>query len=152
LSANKPDLAAYTHFEGSHVYPEDGGTSAACPVAAGVIAALRFRLRLRLGRDRSESGAFNPRFTTVRCDRGLAVETKIDRRKEKRRLREGKTAAAEATAKIAKTSGSMYNVSSMGKQMMTLKLKPKSATLSPRSAQTKTSSRGRRQRLRRRQH
>jgi hypothetical protein len=41
LSANKPDLAAYTHFEGSHVYPEDGGTSAACPVAAGVIAALR---------------------------------------------------------------------------------------------------------------
>lgn len=41
LSANKPDLAAYTHFKGSLVYPADGGTSAACPVAAGVVAAFR---------------------------------------------------------------------------------------------------------------
>jgi hypothetical protein len=41
LSAAKPDLSAYTHFQGSLVYPEDGGTSAACPVAAGVIAAIR---------------------------------------------------------------------------------------------------------------
>jgi subtilisin family serine protease len=43
LSANKPDLAAYTHFKGSQVYPEDGGTSAACPVAAGIVAAFRTR-------------------------------------------------------------------------------------------------------------
>lgn len=41
LSASKPDIAAYTHFVGSLVYPEDGGTSAACPVAAGVVAAIR---------------------------------------------------------------------------------------------------------------
>lgn len=37
----KPDVAAYSHFKGSGVYPADGGTSAACPVAAGVIAAVR---------------------------------------------------------------------------------------------------------------
>ena len=37
----KPDLSAYTHFKGSGVYPADGGTSAACPVAAGVVAAVR---------------------------------------------------------------------------------------------------------------
>jgi subtilisin family serine protease len=43
LSASKPDIAAYTHFAGSGVYPKDSGTSAACPVAAGVIAAVRTR-------------------------------------------------------------------------------------------------------------
>ncbi|MEM9275461.1 MAG: S8 family serine peptidase [Cyanobacteria bacterium P01_F01_bin.143] len=37
----KPDIACYTHFAGSGVYPADGGTSAATPVAAGVIAAIR---------------------------------------------------------------------------------------------------------------
>jgi hypothetical protein len=37
----KPDIAAYTHFAGSGVYAADGGTSAACPVAAGVVAAFR---------------------------------------------------------------------------------------------------------------
>jgi len=41
LSAKKPDVSAYTHFEGSGVYPADSGTSAACPVAAGVVAAIR---------------------------------------------------------------------------------------------------------------
>jgi subtilisin family serine protease len=41
LAAQKPDLAAYTHFKGSGVYPEDGGTSAACPVLAGLVAAIR---------------------------------------------------------------------------------------------------------------
>lgn len=41
LHHNKPDLAAYSHFAGSGVYPADSGTSAACPVAAGVAAALR---------------------------------------------------------------------------------------------------------------
>ncbi len=41
LSKNKPDICAYTHFKGSGVYPADGGTSAACPVATGVIAAIR---------------------------------------------------------------------------------------------------------------
>ncbi len=41
LETNKPDISAYTHFEGSDVYDADGGTSAACPVAAGVIASIR---------------------------------------------------------------------------------------------------------------
>ena len=41
LDPQKPDLCAYTHFVGSGVYPQDGGTSAACPVAAGVVAAIR---------------------------------------------------------------------------------------------------------------
>jgi len=46
LSDRKPDLCAYTHFAGSQAYGEqspDFGTSAACPVAAGVVAAIRTR-------------------------------------------------------------------------------------------------------------
>ncbi|MCF6148328.1 MAG: S8 family serine peptidase [Candidatus Kuenenia sp.] len=41
LQQDKPDLCAYTHFKGSDVYSADGGTSAACPVAAGIVAAIR---------------------------------------------------------------------------------------------------------------
>ncbi len=43
LSAEKPDVCAFTHFTGSGVFggDPDSGTSAACPVAAGVIAAVR---------------------------------------------------------------------------------------------------------------
>ena len=44
LHANKPDLAAYTHFLGSEAFgvgQPDSGTSAACPVLAGTVAALR---------------------------------------------------------------------------------------------------------------
>ena len=43
LVASKPDLSAYTHFKGSEVYDPDpdSGTSAACPVLAGVVAAVR---------------------------------------------------------------------------------------------------------------
>jgi hypothetical protein len=44
LGNQKPDLAAYTHFLGSEVFGSgqpDSGTSAACPVLAGVLAALR---------------------------------------------------------------------------------------------------------------
>jgi subtilisin family serine protease len=43
LQAEKPDICAYTHFSGSGVYSADSGTSAACPVAAGVVAAIRSR-------------------------------------------------------------------------------------------------------------
>jgi subtilisin family serine protease len=41
LSVNKPDVSGYTHFKGSGVYTADGGTSAATPVVAGVVAAVR---------------------------------------------------------------------------------------------------------------
>lgn len=41
LDQNKPDIASFTHFAGSGVYAADGGTSAATPVAAGVVAAIR---------------------------------------------------------------------------------------------------------------
>jgi subtilisin family serine protease len=46
LSTRKPDVAAMSHFRGSGVYEADGGTSAACPVAAGLVAALRQHARL----------------------------------------------------------------------------------------------------------
>lgn len=41
LTVNKPDISGYTHFRGSGVYAADGGTSAATPVVAGVVAAVR---------------------------------------------------------------------------------------------------------------
>jgi hypothetical protein len=41
LTTNKPDITGYTHFAGSGVYAADGGTSAATPVVAGVVAAIR---------------------------------------------------------------------------------------------------------------
>lgn len=41
LSHDKPDVSGYTHFSGSQVYPADSGTSAATPVVAGLVAALR---------------------------------------------------------------------------------------------------------------
>jgi subtilisin family serine protease len=50
LSRRKPDLCGYTHFAGSGVYAADGGTSAATPVVAGVVAALRTRFPYRKGR------------------------------------------------------------------------------------------------------
>jgi subtilisin family serine protease len=49
LMRRKPDIAAYAHFTGSQALlpdePADTGTSTACPVAAGVIAAIRSVLR-----------------------------------------------------------------------------------------------------------
>lgn len=44
MDPEKPDIVAYTHFLGSRAFGRriaDGGTSAACPVAAGCVAALR---------------------------------------------------------------------------------------------------------------
>ncbi|MBM3625886.1 MAG: S8 family peptidase, partial [Alphaproteobacteria bacterium] len=45
----KPDVTAYTHFKGSEAFgvgSPDSGTSAACPVAAGCVAALRTKAAL----------------------------------------------------------------------------------------------------------
>ncbi|MFB4290594.1 S8 family serine peptidase [Nonomuraea sp. ATR24] len=44
LTARKPDVCAYTHFDGSAAFGDgtpDSGTSAAAPVAAGLVAAVR---------------------------------------------------------------------------------------------------------------
>jgi subtilisin family serine protease len=44
IDPKKPDIAGYTHFKGSCAFGDgepDSGTSAACPVVAGVIAAFR---------------------------------------------------------------------------------------------------------------
>lgn len=46
LTSRKPDICAYTHFSGSGAFGDgapDSGTSAACPVAAGLVAAIRTR-------------------------------------------------------------------------------------------------------------
>jgi subtilisin family serine protease len=46
LTDRKPDLCAYTHFSGSRAFGDeeaDSGTSAACPVVAGLVAAVRTR-------------------------------------------------------------------------------------------------------------
>jgi hypothetical protein len=46
MSHDKPDLTTYTHFLGSEAFgagSPDSGTSTACPVAAGCVAALRTR-------------------------------------------------------------------------------------------------------------
>ncbi len=45
LTKLKPDVTGFTHFDGSQVYAPgpDSGTSAACPVVAGVVAAVRSR-------------------------------------------------------------------------------------------------------------
>jgi hypothetical protein len=47
MPPQKPDLTAYTHFLGSktqRVFVPDTGTSAACAVAAGCVAALRTKV------------------------------------------------------------------------------------------------------------
>ena len=44
LMRSKPDVSGYTHFAGSGVFAADGGTSAATPVVAGLVAAVRTRL------------------------------------------------------------------------------------------------------------
>jgi subtilisin family serine protease len=41
LAADKPDITAPSHFQHSGIYAADSGTSAACPVLAGVVASLR---------------------------------------------------------------------------------------------------------------
>ncbi len=84
LAHDKPDIAGFSHFHGSGVFPEDSGTSAACPVVAGVIAAIRSSARGRnlspsdlrdflTGNARSVHGSgWDPQFGAGIVDAGSA--------------------------------------------------------------------------------
>ena len=71
LTKQKPDLAGYTHFKGSGVYPADGGTSAATPVVAGVVAALRSRIPHQASRPETSPAAVRNLLVKTAEDAGL---------------------------------------------------------------------------------
>jgi subtilisin family serine protease len=70
LSRFKPDIASYTHFRGSGVYAADGGTSAATPVAAGVVAAFRTRFGFNAGDARTRPASIRNIVRRTAEDRG----------------------------------------------------------------------------------
>lgn len=70
LTANKPDISGYTHFRGSGVYAADGGTSAACPVVTGVVAAIRSRKPYNPGDSSTSPSAIRSLITTTAQDLG----------------------------------------------------------------------------------
>ena len=72
LTRMKPDLAGFTHFRGSGVYPADGGTSAATPVVAGVVAALRSKLPFDPSTPGSAPAAIRTLMTATAEDLGPA--------------------------------------------------------------------------------
>jgi len=72
LTRNKPDLAGYTHFLGSGVYAADGGTSAATPVVAGVLAAVRTKRPYIPGNPSRSPSAMRSLLTTTAQDLGLS--------------------------------------------------------------------------------
>ncbi len=71
LTDKKPDIASYTHFKGSGVYAADGGTSAATPVAAGVIAALRTKIPFDETKPETSPAAVRNMVTKTAEDHGL---------------------------------------------------------------------------------
>lgn len=70
LTRMKPDVTGYTHFKGSGVYPHDGGTSAATPVVAGVVAALRTAKPFRLAVPTSWPAVIRRYIQRTAVDRG----------------------------------------------------------------------------------
>lgn len=70
LEKMKPDLSSYTHFTGSGVYAADGGTSAATPVAAGAVAALRSRFPYVASVPATHPSAIRTLLTHTAEDRG----------------------------------------------------------------------------------
>lgn len=88
LAQEKPDIAGFSHFSGSGVYPADSGTSAACPIVAGVIAALRSNQRgrnlavgdmadllRRSARNVLPAAGWSPQFGTGIIDAGNALRS-----------------------------------------------------------------------------
>jgi subtilisin family serine protease len=72
LTVNKPDISGYTHFRGSGVYSADGGTSAATPVVAGVIAAVRSKRPYDPGNPATLPTAIRSLVTSTAEDLGTA--------------------------------------------------------------------------------
>jgi subtilase family protein len=72
LTRNKPDLCGYTHFAGSGVYAADGGTSAATPVVAGVVAAYRTKRPFEPGNPSVSPGAVRNLMRSSCQDLGAA--------------------------------------------------------------------------------
>ena len=70
LENKKPDISGYTHFDGSGVYAADGGTSAACPVVAGVVAAIRSKRPLNLADPTTRPSAIRSLLTSTAFDLG----------------------------------------------------------------------------------
>lgn len=72
LQTKKPDLSGYTHFKGSGVYAADGGTSAATPVIAGVVAAIRNKIPLNLSDSQTRPAAIRNLLTSTATDLGIS--------------------------------------------------------------------------------
>lgn len=72
ISRRKPDVTGYTHFAGSGVYASDGGTSAATPVVAGVVAAVRSKLPYDSGVSTTFPAAVRGLVTSTAIDKGPA--------------------------------------------------------------------------------
>lgn len=72
LSRDKPDVCGYTHFQGSGVYSADGGTSAATPVVAGVVAAYRTRHPYSPGNPSVSPAAIRALLRSTASDLGTA--------------------------------------------------------------------------------
>lgn len=72
LDRKKPDITGYTHFAGSEVYSADGGTSAACPVVAGIVAAIRTKKPLDPSNNLTSPSAIRGLITSTAKDLGEA--------------------------------------------------------------------------------
>ena len=72
LTRAKPDISGYTHFRGSGVFPSDSGTSAATPVVAGVIAAVRSKRPYHPSNPATHPAAIRSLITSTAEDIGTA--------------------------------------------------------------------------------
>ena len=72
LADRKPDISGYTHFKGSEVFPADSGTSAAAPVVAGMLAAVRSKRPFDPADPATSPAAIRALLTSTARDLGAA--------------------------------------------------------------------------------
>ncbi len=72
LTDRKPDISGYTHFKGSDVFPADSGTSAAAPVVAGMLAAVRSKSAFDPADPATAPAAIRALLTSTARDLGSA--------------------------------------------------------------------------------